>query len=69
MATYKAITAWLKANYGFTAQPCWIADIKSEHGRTTRQAFNRIDPGRKVKPCPDKSRAAIERALRHFGMI
>lgn len=69
MATYHEIAAWVGVNYGFIAQPCWIADVKASHGLTTRQAHNRIDPERKVKPCPPNRRGPIERALMHFGMV
>lgn len=40
MATYNSITAWLKANYDFGAQSCWIADIKSGHGLVMGQFEN-----------------------------
>lgn len=69
MATYPQITDWIKRRHGFTAQTCWIADVKSAHGITKRHAPNRIDPKTKVKPCPAGKRAAIEEALRHFQMI
>ena len=69
MATYPEITAWVRSNYGFDPQTCWIADIKAGHGLTRGIAHNRLDPVRKVKPCPADKRAAIEGALIHFGMI
>lgn len=69
MASYSEIVTWIRRHHGFSAQTCWIADIKAAHGLTTRQASNRIDPMRKVKPCPPNKRQAIEDALRHFRMI
>jgi len=69
MATYPEITEWIKKRHGFTAQTCWIADVKSAHGLTRGHAPNRINPRAKVKPCPPNKRAAIEAALRHFHMI
>ena len=69
MATYPQIRDWVHTNHGFTAQDCWIADVKADHGLTRGQAPNRIDPDRKVKPCPEAKRSAIEAALMHFKMI
>jgi len=69
MATYSQITEWIKKRHGFTAQTCWIADVKAAHGLTRGQAPNRLGPTSKVKACPSVKRQAIEDALRHFGMI
>lgn len=69
MATYRQIIKWVRANHGFQAETCWIADVKEAHGLTRSQAPNRIDRQRKVKPCPASKRSAIELALVHFGMI
>lgn len=69
MATYKQITDRIRQTDGFVAQTCWIADVKASHGLTRGEAPNRIDPDRKIKPCPPTKRAAIEKALIHFGMI
>ena len=69
MATYRQIIDWVRTHHGFTAQTCWIADVKASHGLTRGQAPNRIHPERKVKPCPEGKRAAIEAALVHFRMI
>jgi len=69
MATYRDIADWIKANYGFAAQTCWIADVKASHGLTTRIASNRTTSSNRAKPCPDSKRDAIEAALVHFGML
>ncbi|MBX7532626.1 hypothetical protein K3165_06805 [Qipengyuania sp. 1XM1-15A] len=69
MATYREIIDRVRQTDGFVAQTCWIADVKASHGLTRGQSPNRIDPGRKVKPCPPEKRAAIERALIHFEMV
>ncbi|HEU0134984.1 MAG TPA: hypothetical protein VFR28_09185 [Allosphingosinicella sp.] len=69
MASYREIGEWVRATYGFTIQTCWIADVKAFHGLTRGDAPNRIDPDRKVKPCPPGKRPAIEAALAHFRMI
>jgi hypothetical protein len=69
MATYKEIQARVKQHGGFVPKTCWIADVKSQYGLTTRQAPNRFSPVSREQPCPPERRAAIERALSHFGMI
>lgn len=68
MATYKQIQAWIKQNYGFVSQTCWIADIKSRSGLPMRKAPNRQGAER-VKPCPPGKVAPIQAALRYFGML
>lgn len=69
MATYREIIDRIRQIDGFVAQTCWIADVKASHGLTRGASSNRVDPDRKVKPCPPAKRAAIERALMHFGMV
>lgn len=69
MATYREIIDRVRRTDGFVAQTCWIADVKASYGLTRGASPNRIDPAGKVKPCPPAKRAAIEKALIHFGMI
>lgn len=69
MATSREIIDRVRRTDSFVAQTCWIADVKATHGLTRGTSPNRIDPGRKVKPCPAHRRAAIERVLVHFGMV
>ena len=69
MATYEQIQNWTKSNYDYEPKPCWIADVKAEFGLTTRQAWNRQSPTKRLHPCPPSKRPSIEAALRHFGMI
>ena len=68
MATYKEIQAWVKQNYGFVPETCWIADVKSQSGLPMQKAPNRKDAER-VKPCPPEKVVSIPVALRHFGVI
>ena len=68
MATYREIIRHIRKTEGFVAQTCWIADVKEQHGLTRGVAANRQGVGR-IKPCPPGKKAAIERALRHFGII
>ncbi|MBM3143819.1 MAG: hypothetical protein FJ010_02385 [Chloroflexi bacterium] len=67
MATYKQIQAWVKQNYDFVPETCWIADVKSQAGLPMRTAPNRKG-AKRVKPCPPEKAAYIRAALRHFGM-
>jgi len=69
MATYREIQDHIRARERFVPQTCWIAHVMSDHGLTTRLAPNRISASERAKPCPHDKRAAIEAALRHFGMI
>jgi len=69
MATYAQIEERVRKTSGFTPKTCWIAHILSEHGLTKRMAPNRADPNARAHPCPAARKAAIEDALRHFGMI
>lgn len=66
MATYKQIQEYIKNRYGITAQSCWIAHIKSDHGVPMRSQRKGIE---RVKPCPDRHKDKVEEALRHFKVI
>jgi hypothetical protein len=68
MATYRDIQERVKSTHGFVPKTCWIADLKSKHGLTTRKAPNR-QPGGRAYPCPPEKRPAIEAAFRHFGLL
>lgn len=41
MATYKQIQTWVKQQYGFTPETCWIAHVKELMGLSVRSAPNR----------------------------
>ncbi len=69
MATYKQIQDRVTELYGYSAITGWIADIKEYHGLTTRIAPNRIDPTKRVNPCPPEKWADIEDVMQSFGMI
>ncbi|MCM2477186.1 hypothetical protein HGO38_27415 [Rhizobium sp. CG5] len=69
MATYKKIQAWVKERHNFVPKSCWTADMKARDGKTSRIAFNRLDPNNRKYPCPQKREEAIKEALRHFSMI
>jgi hypothetical protein len=69
MSTYREIQAFVQRHHGFIPKTSWIAHVKTLHGSPTRRAANRAGQGRRVVPRPPEKREAIERALRHFGLI
>jgi hypothetical protein len=69
MASYAKIQAWVKTTHGYVPKTCWIADVKAQHGLTTRLAANRASLEYRVHPCPPAKRVSIEAAVRYFGMI
>lgn len=69
MATYKQIQEDIKKRHQINVKTCWIADIKRQHGKTTRLASNRLDPQKVKYPCPQDKRTIIEESLKRFGDI
>lgn len=68
MGRYERITRYIRTNRGYVAQTCWIAHVLDDLGLTTRTAPNRLDPTKRVKPCPPSKRADIEEAIRALGI-
>lgn len=66
--TYKKAQQIFKKRYNSTVKTCWIADIKSKHGKTTRKAPNRINKKPKY-PCPKEIRPKLEKILKELRMI
>jgi hypothetical protein len=69
MPTYKNVAKHVLANGGGYVAPCHIAHVRAYHGLTTRIASNRIDPNRRVKPCPPPKWGYIEQALFALGAL
>jgi hypothetical protein len=69
MATYREIQNWVRAASGFVPKTSWIAHVKADRGLSEPAASNRFNHPTHVNPCPTARRAAIEAALRHFGMV
>jgi len=69
MATYRQIQDDIRLRHGGVVKTCWIADVKAQHGLTTRTAPNRISPSARKCPCPAQWRPVIEDSLRRFGML
>ena len=65
--TYIDIQAHVHATQGFTPKTAWIAHVKECNGLTVRRTHNRASS--RLVPCPPDRRAAIEEALRHFGVL
>lgn len=69
MATYKQIQEHVRKTRNFVPKTCWIADIKAEHGLTTRQAPNRANPQDRKHPCPADKREGLTAAMRELGVF
>jgi hypothetical protein len=68
MPTYRQIQDFVRKNYGYTPETCWIAHVKELVGLPVRQAHNRQGTLR-VKPCPPEKQEHIRKAFVHFGMV
>jgi hypothetical protein len=69
MATYAQIQEYVRKEYGFMPQSCWIAHVKEMCELNPRVSPNRHNPGKREKPCPSGKVEPIKAAFRHFGMI
>jgi len=67
-ATYRDIQDWVKREFGFVPETCWIAHCKEIYGLPLRHAPNR-QGSKRVKPCPSEKQPAIRKALEHFGVL
>jgi hypothetical protein len=68
MASYEEIQEWVKQQFGFMPETCWIAHCKEIYGLPLRNAPNR-QGGNRIKPCPPDKRPAIKEAFEHFRML
>ena len=69
-ATYQEIKDYVLEHSGLKVSSLYIAQVKQKHGIIERECYNapKTEGGR-VPQCPEEKGAAIEDALRHFGMI
>ena len=68
--TYPDIMAWVWQEYGLKAQSPQIARVRRKHGVFTGGGHGRPLPaGVEPAKIPPEKEAAIETALRHFGML
>lgn len=69
-ATYQEIKDYVLEHSGLKVSSLYIAQVKQKHGIIERECYNapKSESGR-VPQCPEEKGAAIEEALRHFGMI
>lgn len=65
--TYIDTQAHMRTTQGFTPKTAWIAHVKESDGLEVRRTHNRASS--RLVPCPTDRRAAIEEALRHFGVL
>ena len=65
--SYKQAQELFKERHGKTAKTSWIADIKSEHGKTSGPSPNR--QGDYKYPCPEADRPNVTKILKDLKMI
>ena len=69
-ATYQEIKDYVLEHSGLKVSSLYIAQVKQKHGIIERECYNAPkSEGGRVPQCPEEKGAAIEDALRHFGMI
>ncbi len=64
MPGYRREREYVRNKFGIKIQTCHVAHVKEVLGLTRGQAPNRIDPNRRVKPCPPHLWAIVEEAVR-----
>jgi hypothetical protein len=69
MSGYKREFTELKKMNVRGVKTCHIADIKASLGLTSRQAPNRIDGMKRMNPCPEHLKQAVEIAVRRVHGI
>ena len=69
MRTGKEIKAFVKANYGFVPDDCWIAHAKLARRRSDGTIDESADIGTKSKPCAEHKRMALFKAMRDLGVL
>lgn len=68
--SFTEIQRWIMDEYGFKVGSMYVTEVKRDHGIQALGNFTypRPDATKRFK-CPPDKRAAIEAALRHFGVI
>jgi len=64
---YKEAQQLYKKKYGITAKTSWIAQVLSDHGKTSGPAHSR--KGDYKYPCPPANRSKVEKVLKELKMI
>ncbi len=67
MLTYKEARELFKKRVGTTAKSSWIANVLSDHGKTSGKAQSR--QGDYKYPCPPDARPKLEKLLKELKMI
>ena len=65
--TYKEAQEIFKEKYGIIPKSSWIADIRSENGKTKGKSLNR--DGDYKYPCPKQHRVNLSKFLKSLKMI
>lgn len=67
MLTYKEAQGLFKERIGTTAKSSWIANVLSDHGKTSGKAHSR--QGDYKYPCPKMHKKNLEKILKELKMI
>ena len=66
--TYKEAQVIFKEKYGVIPKSSWIADIRSENGKTKGKSLKTRDGDYKY-PCPKQHRVNLSKILKSLKMI
>ena len=64
---YKEVQQLYKKRHGKLAKSSWIANVLSDHGKTSFRSHAR--KGNYKYPCPAEERPKLEKILRELGML
>jgi len=67
MMSYKDAQQLYKKRHGKLAKSSWIANVLSDHGKTSGPAHSR--KGNYKYPCPASERPKLEKILKELRMI
>lgn len=65
--TYKEAQELYQKKFGRVPKSSWIAQIRSEHGKTSGKSSNRS--GDYKYPCPDNAKKQLTKVLKELHMI
>jgi len=67
--TNKDIINYVKSNFGYKPESCWIAHVKEICGIHVKIAHNRISKDKRKVSCPENKINDIKKALLYFRLI
>ena len=68
-ASYREIRAWILQEHSLGVSPYQVAYVKRKNGIVAPKRRNAPPEPAKAQSVPPEKEAAIEAALKHFGMI